>query len=373
MRCTRAWKLFFLLPRMLLFRSVRRGLVPGPSWRRGSDNSSLAIGLHCCWRQLQFQRRLIPVRSGGEGGTPRTTRPSGSHGQRLGCNLGNCLQQGRLSTEVKWLQARWQRWQSSPTQRRPRVPRQPNNEDIMRMVPGEQFQLDPDEFLIGLRKARRGATSGPSGMTSDHLFPILESEFGSLGPGWGVVVDWERVRVHSEGIRLGRITALCKPDEGVRGIVVGDILRRFVAKTMAKLVSKEAEAATAPFQYALSTKAGCECVAHILQSITDLDPEATVISMDGIGAYDLISRNAMLGGLLRMEKGDQILPFVRCFYGTPSTYLWDDEMGVTQHIHQGERGEQGDPLMLMLFALGRHPALAAPQERLRGNELLFTY
>ena len=81
----------------------------------------------------------------------------------------------------------------------------------------------------------------------------------------------------------------------------------------------------------------------------------------------------MLEGLLRMEKGDQILPFVRCFYGTPSTYLWDDEMGVTQHIHQGEGGEQGDPLMPMLFALGKHPALAAAQERLRGNELLFAY
>ena len=125
---------------------------------------------------------------------------------------------------------------------------------------------------------------------------------------------------------------------------MGDILRRLVARTIAKQVSKQVEAATAPFQYALSTKAGCECVAHILQTSTDLDPEATVMSIDG--AYDLISRNAMLEG----QGGDQILPFVRCFYGSPSTYLWD-EMGVTQHIPQGEGGEQGDPLMPILFAL----------------------
>ena len=57
---------------------------PGPR-RIGSDNSSLAVGLHCCWRLLQFQRRLIPVLSGGEGGTPRTMRPSGSRGQWFGC------------------------------------------------------------------------------------------------------------------------------------------------------------------------------------------------------------------------------------------------------------------------------------------------
>ena len=91
-------------------------------------------------------------------------------------------------------------------------------------------------------------------------------------------------------------------------------MRRLVARTMAKQVAKKAEEAIAPFQYALTTKAGCECVAHILQTITDLDNRATVVSIDGVGAYDLIFRNAMMEGLLRMEQGDQILPFVRCFY-----------------------------------------------------------
>ena len=47
----------------------------------------------------------------------------------------------------------------------------------------------------------------------------------------------------------------------------------------------------------------------------------------------------MLEGLVRMEGGDQILPFVRCFYGSPSTYLWKDEMGETKEIPQGEGGE----------------------------------
>ena len=44
-----------------------------------------------------------------------------------------------------------------------------------------------------------------------------------------------------------------------------------------------------------------------------------------------------------MEDGDQVLPFVRCFYGSPSTYLWEDELGKPQDIPQGEGGEQGDP------------------------------
>ena len=60
--------------------------------------------------------------------------------------------------------------------------------------------------------------------------------------------------------------------------------RRLVARTIARQVSKKAKAATAPFQHALSTKAGCECVAHI----------SSIVLIDGIGACNLVSRNAML-------------------------------------------------------------------------------
>ena len=38
-------------------------------------------------------------------------------------------------------------------------------------------------------------------------------------------------------------------------------------------------------------------MAHVLQGLTELDPEATVTSIDAVGAFDLISRRAMLEGL----------------------------------------------------------------------------
>ena len=93
--------------------------------------------------------------------------------------------------------------------------------------------------------------------------------------------------------------ALRKPD-GVRGIVVGETLRRLTAKTLAKQYAKELEAACAPYQYALSTRAGTECVAHAVRAATELDPELTVVSVDGISAYDLMRRRAMLGKLRSM-------------------------------------------------------------------------
>ena len=131
-------------------------------------------------------------------------------------------------------------------------------------------------------------------------------------------------------IRMGRMTALRKGDGGVRGIVVGDVTRRLVARTIAQQLGRAVETATAPFQYALSTRAGCECIAHTLQGLTELDPRATVVSIDGISAYDQISRAAMLSRLLDVEGGGQALPFVRMFYGSPSSHIWEDSCGVAR-------------------------------------------
>ena len=59
-------------------------------------------------------------------------------------------------------------------------------------------------------------------------------------------------------------------------------------------------------------------------------------------------------GLLRMEDGDQVLPFVRCFYGSPSTYLWEDELGKPQ-VWRGnstlDEAEQG--VMILGIPVGQ--------------------
>ena len=67
------------------------------------------------------------------------------------------------------------------------------------------------------------------------------------------------------------------------------------------------------------------------------------------------------------------LSFCKQFYGRPSTYLWEDEEGVVREIQQGEGGEQGDPLMPALFALGQHQALVAVQETLQPSERLLAF
>ena len=74
-----------------------------------------------------------------------------------------------------------------------------------------------------------------------------------------------------DAIRLGRMTTLRKPDGGVRGIVTGDVVRRLVSRTMAQQMGEAV--ATAPFQHALSTRAGCKCIANALQGFERHGPE----------------------------------------------------------------------------------------------------
>ena len=52
-------------------------------------------------------------------------------------------------------------------------------------------------------------------------------------------------------------------------------------------------------------------------------------SIDGISAYDLISREAMLQGFARVEGGRSALPFVRLFHGALSEYC--GRMSLAQH------------------------------------------
>ena len=122
-------------------------------------------------------------------------------------------------------------------------------EGIEEHVLAERFELDKEKFLINLRTARRGA-AGPSSMTSDHLFPLLESERDSAMFA-EFALSLAEADVPPQIFRilgLGRLTALKKPDGGVQGIVVGDVLKRFEGRTMAKQVTKEVDAATSPIR-----------------------------------------------------------------------------------------------------------------------------
>ena len=115
-------------------------------------------------------------------------------------------------------------------------------------------------------------------------------------------------------VRTGRM-AFQKPNGGVRGIVVGDVFRG--PNNREAVCQAGGSRDTHLFQCALSTRTGTECVAHIVQALTRRDERATLLSV-----CDSIARGAMLRGLVDMPDGEELIPFVRLFYQSPSQYWW---------------------------------------------------
>ena len=113
-----------------------------------------------------------------------------------------------------------------------------------------------------------------------------------------------------------RMTALSKKDGSARGIATGHAFRRLVARTLARQFMPQVEAACAPYQFALSTRAGTDCVGHAIRLATDLDARLTVLSINGVGAYDHVLLQAILSGLNAAREVRAILPFVRMAYAS---------------------------------------------------------
>ena len=103
--------------------------------------------------------------------------------------------------------------------KRPRRSMDPVHPEITSHTPRVPFALDCDEFL------KRGAAAGPSGMTVEHLRPLLDSVTDQqwLCKLAEQVAHGRITPTVIEAIRMGRMTALRKANGWVRGIVVGDV------------------------------------------------------------------------------------------------------------------------------------------------------
>ena len=305
----RGWKLFLLIPRLLLHRPARGGLIPRRKLRERFEKFvqghwvELQVAFAAMEDAAQTRRsRVSRTRSDTVG--HRTARAESlAHlghlsAARTALEGAPCAPGGGIT--LRGLQ---------DERRRPQRARVPIPQEVMDHRPEVDPSIDRDWFLVSLRTARRGAAGGPSGMTAEHLRVLLHHERDS-DLLYEMALDIVRADIPEavlEAIRLGRMTALQKPGGGVRGIVVGDILRRLVAKTLAQEMSHHIEAATSPFQYALTTRCGCECIAHAAQALTDADPEATVLSIDGIGRSDFSCRDVdSIEGRSRVRQSSAI-------------------------------------------------------------------
>ena len=196
-RQERGWKLFLLLPRMLLCRPRRGGFVP-----RKDLEQRLALFHGGNWHELVSQNL---VRRGRHHNSD-TVEARAVRAEKF-VQLGE-ISAGRQALESARVAPGTLATLRALTnqQRRPPVPREPVPEGLATAMPESPFDLDFDRFISNIRRAKRGAAPGPSGMTTEHLHPLLEND-ASLAL-FRVAVLFSRGHVPPnalDGLKLGRI------------------------------------------------------------------------------------------------------------------------------------------------------------------------
>ena len=221
------------------------------------------------------------------------------------------------------------------------------------MTPSVVVDLDLDLFTKNLRSARRGVAGGPSGMTTEHLKLLLENVVWTGMFGEAATRDRVRNQIGThDGIAKTRRWSA----RHCRGRCVSQACRTHIGPTVQPPSrGRNTPIPVRPFHE--SRHGVC----------------ATILSLDGVGAYDSISRNAMFQGVADMVDAEKIIPFILQFYDSPSQFLWEDDMGEVRKVIQGEGGEQGNHLMPLLFSLGQHRTLVSIQAQLKEGERLFAF
>ena len=116
----------------------------------------------------------------------------------------------------------------------------------------------------------------------------------------------------------------------------------------------------APFQHALSTPVLNASLKHV-QALSELDPEATDISIVGISAFDSMSRRPCFlfrTELKEAEPSSFSAPLLVCSFILVEGG-W--RRSCAQNRARREGGEQGDVLMPLLFCVGQLVGVSAVQ------------
>ena len=208
----RSWKLFLLLPLMLLRRTENRG----NAGRRELEE-----------RFLQFQRGswqelLSPIEKVSK--VPRASPPehdsvsARANAAQTAVSLGE-VSRARQRLVGASLAPCDENTREKLQERRAVDVQSPLSPEVLNFQPSERLSLDRKTFFSCLKSAPRGSAAGPGGMTYEQLRVLLDDPAGAKDLASAADM-FTRGHLPEEiwiALMRAQMIALCKPEGGVRG------------------------------------------------------------------------------------------------------------------------------------------------------------
>ncbi len=222
--------------------------------------------------------------------------------------------------------------------------------------------VSPTELQAAINRFPTGSSGGGSGLTPRHLAqltacPDASDEQGLISALAAFLTHLLRGKGppgFAPWLCGAPVTALRKPDNGVRPIAVGETLRRLAASIILHREKQRIQKLLAPHQFGVATSRGAETIIHTARAWarnTAPSQEQALLQVDLTNAFNLINRQVFLREINRHLPS--LGPWVSYCYGGLDPHLWCNNY----HFRSHTGVQQGDPLGPLLFAMALRPVL----------------
>ena len=251
----------------------------------------------------------------------------------------------------------------------------------------EDAQLHPDAVIQGettpaqevvfeaidgkaIQAAARSVhgSGGPTRVDADTWKHILCSkDFGKAADELAeeVVISAQRLCVDDvahDSINLlldCRLVPLMKEDDGVRPIGIGEVLRRIMGKSVAKVIGSDIQLAGGTLQTCTGVEAGIEASIHAMSRIFQDEQCEAVILIDADNAFNRLNRRTSLNNIERLCP--PLFRFLNNTYKEPARL----HLGDGTFIRWEEGVTQGDPLAMAIYAVSTRSIIDSLKENMQ--------
>ena len=245
-----SWKLFLLIPQMLL----------RPTQARGQEGKAIYAQRMAAFDAGQWGELLAEAASESDRPRGRKIDRRANSEELIQEQVQRKIEKGELSRARLQLESRGLAPGTPATlaqlrneDLRPRTLTAPLPDGLQEFEPRSQVRLSSRAVMAALRSAGRGSARDLAGMRFEHLRVLLEDD-DSWDQFVALAEAFAQARVPEDiaaAVAKGRLTALQQDDGKVRGIVAGTVLRRIVAKALAQNIGEAIMNNMSPFQFAL--------------------------------------------------------------------------------------------------------------------------